>query len=281
LLCSVLKVTRQGYYAWKRREPSARSRRDAELKAAILELFEQSRDTYGAPRISARLRIDHGIRIGQKRTARLMRELGIRGAGRGRRGVRTTVSDRRLPAAPDHLGRDFTASRPDEKWVADITYIPTHQGWLFLAGVTDCYSRKMVGWSMRDTLEAELVADAIAMAIARRQPPPGVIHHSDRGAQYGSLLVGRTLREAGIIPSMGRVGDPWDNALMESAIGTIKTELVHRHVFASRDQARLAVFDYIEAFYNPIRAHSALRYLSPDEYESQYHQSQPAALDAA
>jgi putative transposase len=281
LLCSVLEVTRQGYYAWKRRDPSARKLRDDELKTEILAMYEQSRDTYGAPRITARLRIDRGIGIGQKRAARLMRELGIQGAGRGQRGVRTTIPDRRSQAAPDHLERDFTATRPDEKWVADITYVPTHEGWLFLAGVSDCYSRKLVGWSMRDSLEAELVADAIAMAVARRQPPPGVIHHSDRGAQYGSLLVGRTLRDAHIVPSMGRVGDPWDNALMESAIGTIKTELVRRHVFSTRDQARLAIFDYIETFYNPIRAHSALGYLSPDEYEAEYHQTRTAATQAA
>jgi putative transposase len=281
VLCSVLKVTRQGYYARKRRQPSARRLRDDELKADILALYERSRDTYGAPRIRDRLRLDRGIRIGQKRAARLMRELGIQGAARGGRKVRTTIPDRRLAAAPDRLGRDFTATRPDEKWVADITYIPTHQGWLFLAAVTDCYSRRIVGWSMRDSLEAELVADAIAMAVARRNPPAGVIHHSDRGSQFGSLLVGRTLREAGIIPSMGRVGDPWDNALMESAIGTIKTELVRRHIFQSRDQARLAVFDYIESFYNPIRAHSALGHLSPDEYENAYHHNQAAEDTAA
>jgi len=281
LLCSVLKVTRQGYYAWKRRSPCARQLRDDELKAEILALFERSRDTYGAPRITARLRIDRGIRIGQKRAARLMRELGIQGAGRGSKGVRTTIPDRRAAAAPDHLERDFTATRPDHKWVADITYIPTHEGWLFLAGVSDCYSRKLIGWSMRDTLEAQLVADAIAMAVARRQPPPGVIHHSDRGAQYGSLLVGRTLRDAAIIPSMGRVGDPWDNALMESAIGTLKTELVRRHIFQTRDQARLAIFDYIEAFYNPIRAHSAPGYQSPDEYEAEYHQTHATQDQAA
>jgi putative transposase len=281
VLCSVLKVTRQGYYAWKQRAPSARRLRDDELKAEILALYERSRDTYGAPRIKDRLRIEEDIRIGQKRAARLMRELGIQGTGKGRRRVRTTIPDRRAAPAPDRLGRDFSATRPDQKWVADITYIPTHQGWLFLAAVTDCYSRRIVGWSMRDTLEAELVADAIAMSVARRQPPPGVIHHSDQGAQYGSLLVGRTLRDAAIIPSMGHVGDPWDNALMESAIGTIKAELVNRHVFQTRDQARLAVFDYIEAFYNPIRAHSALGNLSPDEYEAAYHHHQATASQAA
>jgi putative transposase len=236
--------------------PSARQLRDAELKQAILALYGRSRDTYGARRITARLRIDRGIRIGQKRTARLMRELGIQG---GSRGVRTTIPDRRSAAAPDYLGRDFTATGPDQKWVADITYIPTHEGWLFLAGVSDCYSRKLVGRSMQDSLEAELVADAIAMA----SPPPATRRRDPplrQGAQYGSLLVGRSLRDAEIVPSMGRVGDPWDNALMESAIGTLKTELVRRHIFHTRDQARLAVFDYIETFYNPIRAHSALGY---------------------
>jgi putative transposase len=172
VLCSVLKVTRQGYYAWKQRAPSARRLRDDELKAEILALYERSRDTYGAPRIKDRLRIEVDIRIGQKRAARLMRELGIQGTGKGRRRDRTTIPDRRAAPAPDRLGRDFSATRPDQKWVADITYIPTHQGWLFLAAVTDCYSRRIVGWSMRDTLEAELVADAIAMSVARRQPPP-------------------------------------------------------------------------------------------------------------
>lgn len=274
LLCSVLKVTRQGYYAWKRRPPSARRVRDEELKPAILALYARSRDTYGAPRITKRLRIEQEIRIGCKRAARLMGELGLRGCSRGARKPRTTIPDRKAPVAPDLLNRDFTATRPDQRWVADITYIPTYEGWLFLAAVNDVYSRKIVGWSMRDNLEAEIVADAIGMAVARRQPPDGVIHHSDRGSQYTSMLCGRTLKDAGIVASMGSVGDPWDNAMMESAIGTVKAELVDRHVFRSKDQARLAVFDYIEAFYNPIRSHSSLDYLSPDEHEAAYHQRQ-------
>lgn len=271
LLCSVLKVTRQGYYASKQRRPSARRIRDEELKPAILALYEKSRDTYGAPRMTKRLRIEQEIRIGCKRAARLMRELGIRGCSRGMGKPRTTIPDKQAPVAPDLLNRDFTATRPDQKWVADITYIPTYEGWLFLAAVNDVYSRKIVGWSMRDNLEAEIVADAIGMAVGRRQPKDGVIHHSDRGSQYTSMLCGRTLKDAGIVASMGSIGDPWDNAMMESAIGTVKAELVDRHVFRSKDQARLAVFDYIESFYNPIRAHSALDYLSPDEHEAAYH----------
>ncbi len=271
LLCSVLKVTRQGYYAWRSRLPSAHRVRDEELKPAIVALYEKSRETYGAPRITRRLRIEQDIRIGRKRSARLMCELQIRGCSRGIGKPRTTIPDKDAPVSPDLLNRDFTATRPDQKWVADITYIPTYEGWLFLAAVNDVYSRKLVGWSMRDNLEAEIVADAIGMAVAHRQPKDGLIHHSDRGSQYTSMLCGRTLKDAGIVQSMGSVGDPWDNAMMESAIGTVKAELVDRHVFRSKDQARLAVFDYIESFYNPHRAHSALDYLSPDEYETAYH----------
>ena len=279
LLCSVLRVTRQGYYAWRRREaaPGPRRQADAVYCGAILRLYTKSRETYGAPRITGRLRIEEGIRIGQKRAARLMRELGIKGVSYGKKHPRTTIPDRRMAPAPDRLERDFTATGPDEKWCADITYVETREGYLFLAVVSDAFSRRIVGWSMRDNLEAEIVADAIAMSVARRRPQPGVIHHSDRGSQYTSMLVGKTLRESGILQSMGSVGDPWDNALQESGIGTIKAELVARHDFASRTQARLRIFDYIENFYNPIRAHSSLSMLSPDEYEATYHQSQQAA----
>lgn len=281
LLCSVLEVTSQGYYAWKRREPSARSRRDDELKAEILDVFLESRDTYGAPRIADQLRRKRGIPIATKRVRRLMRDLDIWGVTRGRRRVRTTTPDSSRPVAPDLVRRDFTAAQPDRVWVADITYIETLEGYLFLAEVMDVYSRKIVGWAMRETLEAEIVSDALAMAVSRRRPQPGVIHHSDRGSQYTSSLMGRTLRDAEIIPSMGSKGDPYDNAMCESAIGTIKTELVRRHVFRTRDQARLAVFDYIECFYNPIRAHTGLGNLSPDEYEAEYHQNHSAAQEAA
>jgi putative transposase len=279
LLCSVLRVTRQGYYAWRRREAAPGPRRQADQLycGAIMRIYTRTRETYGAPRLTGRLRIEDGIRIGQKRTARLMRELGIKGVSYGKRHPRTTISDAKAAPAPDRLERDFSASGPDQKWCADITYVETREGYLFLAVVTDVYSRKIVGWSMRDNLQAEIVADAIAMAVARRRPAPGVIHHSDRGSQYTSMLVGKTLRESGILQSMGSVGDPWDNALQESGIGTIKAELVARHDFVSRTQARLRIFDYIENFYNPIRAHSALAMLSPDEYEAAYDQPEQAA----
>jgi putative transposase len=279
LLCSVLRVTRQGYYAWRRREatPGPRRQADAVYCGAIMRLYTKSRETYGAPRITARLRIEEGIRIGQKRAGRLMRELGIKGVSYGKKHPRTTLPDVKAPPAPDLIERDFSATGPDQKWCADITYVETREGYLFLAIVSDAFSRRIVGWSMRDNLEAEIVADAIAMSVARRRPQPGVIHHSDRGSQYTSMLVGKTLRESEILQSMGSVGDPWDNALQESGIGTIKAELVARHDFTSRTQARLRIFDYIENFYNPIRAHSSLGMLSPDEYEAEYHQSQQAA----
>ena len=278
LACLVLEVTRQGYYAWRRREanPGPRRRQDQRLCGLILELYKRSRETYGAPRITGRLRIDEGIGVGQKRTARLMRQLAIKGVSKGKKKPRTTIADSAAVPAPDRLNRDFTAVRPDQKWCADITYVETREGFLFLAVVTDCFSRRIVGWSMRDNLEAELVADAIAMSVARRRPKAGLIHHSDRGSQFTSILVGRTLRESGILASMGSVGDPWDNALQESAIGTIKAELVDRHDFVSRTQARLRLFDYIENFYNPSRAHSSLEMLSPDEYEQQYHHNKAA-----
>jgi putative transposase len=187
LLCAVLRVTRQGYYAWRRREatPGPRRRADAVYCGAIMRLYTKSRETYGAPRITGRLRIEEGIRIGQKRTARLMRELGIKGVSYGKKHPRTTVPDVKAPPAPDLIERDFTATGPDQKWCADITYVERREGYLFLAIVNDAFSRRIVGWSMRDNLEAEIVADAIAMSVARRRPAPGVIHHSDRGSQPG------------------------------------------------------------------------------------------------
>lgn len=278
LLCSVLGVTRQGFYAWRKRPPSARTRRDQVLKWWLRRAFADSRDTYGAPRLRLALRRDHGIAIGQKRVARLMRELGIEGVSRGRRRIRTTIPDRRDRPAPDRVDRNFTAHAPNQLWLADITYVRCDQGWLYLAVVMDIYSRKIVGWSMSDSLEADLVADALAMAVARRQPEPGLIHHSDQGSQYTSVLLGRTLRELGILASMGSVGDPYDNAPCESVIGTIKAELVDRHRFESRDIARLRVFDYIEAFYNRLRIHSALGGLSPEQYEQHYHHQAALAV---
>lgn len=280
LLCSVLNVTRQGFWAWKHRVASARRREDERLKLAILEAWRASDETYGAPRVHAELRLAGGTRVGKKRVARLMRELGIHGVSRRRGRVRTTTPDKRQPPAPDLVNRCFSASRPNETWVADITYVPTYEGWLFLAAVMDLYSRKIVGWSMRDDLEAPLVVDAISMAIARRRPSAGLVHHSDRGSQYGSIAMGRTLRDSKIMASMGSTGDPWDNASAESCISTIKNELVKRRTFETRDQARLAIFRYIEAFYNPLRRHSSIEMLSPDEYENRYWEQQREAVAA-
>jgi putative transposase len=279
-LCSVLNVTRQGYWAWKHRPASCRQREDERLKLRILEAWNESDQTYGAPRLHAELRLAAGVRVGKKRVARLMRELEIQGVSRRRGGVRTTTPDTKAGPAPDLVNRDFTAAKPDQTWVADVTYVPTHQGWLFLAAVMDLYSRKIVGWSMREDLEAPLVVDAISMAIARRKPKPGLVHHSDRGSQYTSIAMGRTLRDSKIMASMGSKGDPWDNACAESCISTIKNELVKRRTFRTRDQARLALFRYIESFYNPLRRHSSLQMLSPDEYERRYLEDNATAAAA-
>ncbi len=281
LLCSVLAVSRQAYYAWRSRPPSTRELRDIELKALIIEVFDESRRTYGAPRIAKTLRRKRGQPVATKRIARLMGELGLQGLSRGGKGRGTTVQDPAARPAPDLLERDFTAAAPNLVWVADITYVRCFDGWLYLAIVMDLFSRKIVGWSMRASLEAEIVSDALAMAVARRRPAAGVVHHSDRGSQYTSLLMGKTLRELDVVASMGSRGCAYDNAACESAIGTIKLELVEQHVFATRDVARLRVFDYIEAFYNPLRMHSTLGDLSPDEYEAAYHATLTEAATAA
>jgi putative transposase len=207
-LCSVLNVTRQGYWAWKQRPASRRRLEDERLKRRILAAWTKSDRTYGAPRLHAELRLAGGVKVGKKRVARLMRELEIEGVSRRRGRVRTTIPDKWAAPAPDLVNRNFTAAGPDETWVADITYVPTHEGWLFLAAVMDLYSRKIVGWSMRDDLEAPLVVDAISMAITRRKPKPGLVHHSDRGSQYASIAMGRTLRDSKIMASMGSKGDP-------------------------------------------------------------------------
>jgi len=279
-LCSVLGVTRAGYYAWRRRGPSRRARGDAELKSLIGRIFVESLETYGAPRVHAELREAHGLRVARKRVARLMRQLDLEGVLRRGKRRRTTIPDPAAAPAPDLVGRRFTAARPNELWLADITYLPTREGWLFLAVVLDAYSRRIVGWSMRDDLKAELVVDALGMAVTRRKPPAGLVHHSDRGSQYTSLAFGATLRESGLVASMGRRGDAYDNAACESLISTIKNELIKRRSWTSRDQARLAVFSYIETFYNPRRRHSALGYRSPIEYENMT-QETPANAAAA
>jgi putative transposase len=276
LLCKVLGVTRAGYYGWRRRPPSARALADGELKRLIVQIYDGSLATYGAPRIQLELRAEHGRGVGRKRVARLMRELTIAGVSRrrGRRG--TTRADAKAVPAPDLVRRQFRAERPNALWLADITYVPTYEGWLFLGVVMDMYSRKIVGWSMRDDLAAELVVDALAMALCRRRPPRGLVHHSDRGSQYSSLAFGTTLRQSGLVASMGRRGDAYDNAACESCIATLKTEWIGRHRYDSRDQARLSIFRYIESFYNPRRRHSSLGGLSPDEFEQRWLNGQRA-----
>jgi putative transposase len=265
-LCNVLGVSRVGFYAWRRRAPSARELRDRELERLVEHVFRDSRQTYGAPRVQAELRA-RGVRISKKRVARLMRRLELEGVSRRGKRRRTTTPDPAAPPAPDLVKRQFVAERPDQLWLADITYLPTYEGWLFLAVAMDVCSRKIVGWAMREDLKADLVVDALGMAVARRRPRPGLVHHSDRGSQYTSLAFGRTLRDPGLLASMGRRGDAYDNAPVESVISTIKNELVNRSRFKTRDQARLAVFDYIETLYNPRRLHSSLGHRSPDDYE--------------
>jgi putative transposase len=269
LLCRVLGVSRAGYYAWTRRPLSARAVADQALLEQIRQVHELSRGTYGAPRIHAELRLDHGVQVGRKRVARLMRTAGLVGCQR-RRGRGLTRRDPQAAPAPDLVERSFAATAPDRLWTADITYVPTWSGWLYLAVVLDVFSRRVVGWAMADHLRTELVLDALDMAIWNRRPTAGLIHHSDQGSQYTSLAFGRRCREAGITPSMGSVGDAYDNAITESFFATLECELLDRTRFVTRTQARMAVFDYLEGFYNPRRRHSALGYLSPADYERRH-----------
>ena len=273
-LCKVLGVTRQGFYAWRRRRPSLRQLGDDELKRLIVTIYDGSHQTYGAVRVNDELREDHDVHVGRKRVARLMRDLEIQGVSSRGAKPRTTVADEKAAPAPDLVERKFTADRPNALWLADITYVPTLEGYLFLGVVMDMFSRKIVGWSMRDDLKAELVVDALAMAVTRRRPPAGLVHHSDRGSQYTSLAFGRTLRESELIASMGSRGDAFDNAACESCISTLKVEWIKRHRYRSRDEARLSIFQYIETFYNPRRRHSSLGGISPDEYERRFQNSQ-------
>ncbi len=268
-LCRVLGVSRSGFYAWASREPSARARSDAQLTDQIQSIFAESRRTYGAPRIHAVL-ARGGVRISRKRIARLMATAGIEGVSRRRRRRSLTIPNPKAPPVPDRVGRRFVADGPNELWLADITYVATHEGWLYLAIVADMWSRMIVGWSMREDLRAEIVVDALQMARTRRRPQAGGIVHTDRGSQYGSVVYGQTLTASGLLASMGARGCAYDNAPCESVISTIKVELERicgSRPFASRHQARLAVFDYIEAFYNRLRLHSGIGNLSPYEFE--------------
>jgi putative transposase len=264
-LCRMLGVSRSGYYAWRRRSPSERARFDAVLSEKIETIHRNSRATYGAPRVHAELRAI-GIPCGRKRVARLMRRAKLRGCLRGRR-MRTTHRIALHQAAPDLVARNFSSEAPDRLWVADITYVRSREGFIYLAFILDACSRRVVGWSMATHLRTELVVDALQMAITKRKPAPGLVHHSDRGVQYTSLSFGKRLEDEELLPSMGRVGSAYDNALAESFIATLKTELLYPNTWPTRQAVRTAIFEYIEGFYNPRRRHSALGYLSPTEFE--------------
>ena len=270
MLCRVLEVSASGYYAWCKRPPSAHRRSDIVLGDHIEVIFRRSRRTYGRYRIHDDLK-DEGIRVSGKRVARLMRERNIKGVSR-RKGTVTTIRDRDARPAPDLVDRKFQADGPDQLWVADITYVPTWAGFLYLAIVLDVYSRRVVGWAMANHLRTELVLEALEMAIFRRKPT-NVIHHSDQGCQYTSIAFGKRCEKAGIRPSMGSVGDCYDNAMCESFNATLECELLAFHRFKTHREAAAAIFDFIEGWYNPHRKHSALGYLSPNNFERRMDQA--------
>ena len=261
VMCRVLQVSRTGFYNWERRVLSDRALTDAWLTDKIRQIHEQRRGVYGAPRIHAELRMEHDVRVGRKRVARLMKGAGISGVTPRKR-YRTTIRIPGITPATDLVERQFRPDRPNVLWVADITYLRTGEGWLYLAAVQDAYSRQIVGWAMATHMRATLVLDALKMALARRRPPPGLIHHSDQGSQYVSLAFGRAAGDAGIAVSMGSRGDAYDNAVAETFFATLKKELVNRRTWPDRLELQSAVFEYIEAFYNRQRRHSTLGMLS-------------------
>ncbi len=274
-MARVLGVSTAGYYAWLKGAPSARAEDDAKLLQRIRTVHATSRATYGVPRVHAELRAG-GRRHGRKRIARLMGDAGLVGVSRRRGGVQTTHRDRKAHPAPDLVDRDFSANGPNQLWVADITFVPTAAGFLYLALVLDAWSRKIVGWSMANRLRTELVLDALDAAVAQRRPRD-VIHHSDQGSQYTSLAFGGRCWEAGVRPSMGSVGDAYDNAMCESFFATLECELLARRRFTSQAEARIAVFSFVEGWYNPVRLHSALGYRSPIEYKRQMQEASMTA----
>ncbi len=273
----VLDVSKSGFYARRTRPKTLRAMEDEVLADMIGTIHADSRGTYGAPRVQAELRLAHGVHCSRKRVARIMRQQGLRGVSRRRlHRPTTTVRDEAARPARDLVRRDFHATRPNVLWVADITYVPTREGFLYLACVLDVCTRRCVGWAMRDTLATEIVTAALDMAVLRARPAPGLVHHSDHGAQYTSAVFGQRCQEAGIVPSMGTVGDAFDNALAESFFATLECELIDRKTFVTRDEARTKIFDYLEVWYNARRRHSALDYLSPIEYERRYEEKNSA-----
>jgi putative transposase len=265
--CELLGVSRSGYYAWATRAPSDRALSDAWLIEKIKDIHNDNRQVYGSRRVTAELRLSDGLVVSRKRVQRLMRQAAISGLVERKRG-RTTIRVPGVRVADDLVQRDFRPAGPDVLWVADITYLRTWEGWLYLAAVQDAYSRRIVGWSMADHMRAELVVDALQMGLHRRRPDPGLIHHSDQGSQFVSLAFGQKARDAGIAVSMGSRGDCFDNAVAESFFATLKKELVHRRSWPTRRELTSEVFEYVEAFYNTTRRHSTLGYLSPVQFEN-------------
>lgn len=267
-VCRVLGLSRSGYYAWRKRQPSQRQRADQQLLPLIFGAHTAGRKAYGSPRVTQALQ-KQNHRCGRHRVARLMREHGLRGSQpRGFR-PRTTDSDHPLPIAPNRLKESGPPAQPNQVWVSDITYIATAQGWLYLAAIMDLYSRKIVGWATADHLKTSLVQEALNRALSQRRPPAGLLHHSDRGCQYASRDYRRLLQTHQILPSMSAAGHCYDNASMESFFSTLKTELIHRQQWLTHVEVNLALFDYLESFYNRQRLHSALGYQSPDQFEEQ------------
>ena len=264
-MCRVLGVARSGFYAWLSRAPSARALADAALMAEIRKIWKQSKKTYGSRRVRAEL-AHQGIFVGLGRVERLMRTNGLSGSAPEKRG-RTTIRVPGVRPAPDLVERNFDPPAPNLLWSADITYLSSWEGWVYLAAVMDCFSRRIVGWSMADHMRAELVVDALEMAVARRKPGPGLVHHSDQGSQYVALTFGHAAGDAGIAVSMGSVGDCFDNAVSESFFATLKKDLINRRSWPTKGELRGEVFSYVEEFYNPLRLHSRLGYLSPVVFE--------------
>jgi transposase InsO family protein len=266
-MCGALDVARSAYYAWRDQPVRKREAYRQRLAERIGRVQRETRGVYGSPRVTAELKA-RGVTACENTVAGVMREWQIRAKGARRFVPRTTDSRHDKAVAKNLLNREFAADLPDRKWAADITYVPTDQGWLYLAGVIDLCSRKVVGWSMADHLRTDLVADALRMALASRNPGAGLLHHSDRGVQYASDDYQALLKGNGLEPSMSRTGDCWDNAVMESFWGTLKAELVDHERYATRDQARASIFEYVEVFYNRVRRHGSLGYVSPEQFEA-------------
>jgi putative transposase len=269
-MCNELDVSPSGYYAWRERPPSAREMANQELYTKIRAVYDDNHGVYGSPRIYRELK-DQGIPCSQNRIARLMRLRGLR-AKQAKRFRSTTKRNQAHPVAPNLLKRHFVAERPNQKWLTDITYIPTQEGWLYLAAILDLYTRRVVGWAMSDRMTSDLTISALKMALRQYQPMSGLLHHSDQGSQYTDRNYQALLKDHGIQASMNSVGSWYDNAPMESFFGTLKSELVHHRVYQTRDEARNDLFFYVEAFYNRRRRHSVLDYLSPHTYECLFYQ---------